>query len=125
MNRYAIINAIENELDRAYKKHGAPQWGRHEFYAILKEEVDELWSDIKADKPQENVVKEAIQVAAMVVRYLETNDRYREPVPTYVDPSLRAAFPKDLPDRSPLLTGQSTKPSPEIDSAAHTKYPRE
>ena len=67
------------ELERAYSKHGRDQWGRHEFYAILKEEVDELWDDIKSDAPQTNLEKEAIQIAAMVFRYLETGDRYREP----------------------------------------------
>ena len=68
-----------SELEHAYAKHVRSQWGRHEFYAILKEEVDELWDDIKADAPQTNLEKEAIQIAAMVFRYLETGDRYREP----------------------------------------------
>ena len=67
------------ELERAYAKHGRGQWGRHEFYAILKEEVDELWDDIKSDASQTKLEKEAIQIAAMVFRYLETGDRYREP----------------------------------------------
>lgn len=74
-----VAHAIMCELERAYAKHGREQWGRHEFYAILKEEVDELWEDIKSDAPQENVRKEAIQIAAMVFRYLDTGDRYREP----------------------------------------------
>ena len=78
--RRAILEAISKELDRAYSKHGRDQWGRHEFYAILKEEVDELWDAIKADHPQEHVIMEAIQVDAMCVRYLETRDRYREPL---------------------------------------------
>lgn len=72
-------HAITEELERAYSKHGRGQWSRHEFYAILKEEVDELWDDIKNDSAQVNVEKEAIQIAAMVFRYLETGDRYREP----------------------------------------------
>ena len=79
VRRRAIVEAISKELDRAYSKHGRDQWGRHEFYAILKEEVDELWDAIKADHPQSQVVMEAVQVAAMCFRYLETKDRYREP----------------------------------------------
>lgn len=67
---------VRRELDHAYAKHGTEQWGRHEFYAILKEEVDELWDAIKADEPLDRVRAEAIQVAAMPVRYLETGDRY-------------------------------------------------
>ena len=76
MHRLQITARICDELDRAYEKHGSAQWGRHEFYAILKEEVDELWDDIKSDSPREKLEKEAIQVAAMVFRYLETGDRY-------------------------------------------------
>lgn len=77
--RFRLFGRIAEELDRAYAKHGAAQWGRHEFYGILKEEVDELWADIKADAPQEQLEKELVQVAAMCVRYFETRDRYREP----------------------------------------------
>lgn len=77
--RLETFDKIGRELDHAYGKHGCAQWGRHEFYAILKKEVNELWDAIKADDPQEDVRKEAIQVAAMVFRYLETGDKYREP----------------------------------------------
>lgn len=66
-SRLETMAKICSELDHAYEKHGRPQWGRHEFYAILKEEVDELWDAIKRDEPQECVHKEAIQVAAMVL----------------------------------------------------------
>lgn len=80
MSRLKIITAIIKEVERAYAKHpGEGQWGRHQFYGILKEEVDELWDDIKSDSAQDKLRKEAIQVAAMVVRYLESGDRYREP----------------------------------------------
>jgi NTP pyrophosphatase (non-canonical NTP hydrolase) len=71
-----VMSDVRNELDRAYAKHGREKWGRHEFYGVLKEEVDELWDAIKADEPSSRVRDEAIQVAAMVVRYLETGDRY-------------------------------------------------
>lgn len=77
MLRRHIMQAISAELDHAYGKHGRGQWGRHEFYAILKEEVDEMWDAIKSDDPIEDVRKEAIQIAAMVFRYLETGDRYQ------------------------------------------------
>lgn len=73
-----LFMRIKGELERAYNKHGAEPWGRHEFYAILKEEVDELWDAIKADAPQEEVYKELTQVAAMCFRYYETGDRYRK-----------------------------------------------
>jgi NTP pyrophosphatase (non-canonical NTP hydrolase) len=75
MPRGIIKQAVSDELDRACAKHGRDQWGRHEFFAILNEEVDELWDAIKADAPQERVREEAIQVAVMVFRYLETGVR--------------------------------------------------
>lgn len=76
-----ILDLIGEELERAYAKHGTAPWGRHEFYAILQEEVDELWTAIKEDYPTPDVVKEAVQIGAMVCRYLETGDRYRGAIP--------------------------------------------
>lgn len=70
---------VNQEIQSAIQKHGDNQWGRHEFYAILKEEVDEAWDDIKSDAPQNQLEKEIIQIMAVCLRYLETRDRYREP----------------------------------------------
>ncbi|KKL49680.1 hypothetical protein LCGC14_2313110 [marine sediment metagenome] len=39
--REGFILMIKDELDRAYVKHGAESWSRHEFYSILLEEVVE------------------------------------------------------------------------------------
>lgn len=79
--RGILMARIGAELDRAYAKHGRDPWGRHEFYAILKEEVDELWDAIKRDAPDAELLPEIIQVAAMCFRYVETGDRYRGPAP--------------------------------------------
>lgn len=77
--RADFMARIVSEADRAYRKHGDLQWGRHEFYGVIKEEFDEMWDDIKSDAPQEQLEKELIQVAAVCLRYYETRDRYREP----------------------------------------------
>lgn len=74
--RDSLFLQIQSELDHAYAKHGRGKWGRHEFYAILKEEVDELWDTIKQDRPIDELEHELIQVAAMCFRYYETGDRY-------------------------------------------------
>lgn len=76
-HRSAFLGRLGQEMARAYAKHGRDHWGRHEFYAILLEEVDELWDAIKADHDQEIVEAELIQVAAVCLRYYETRDRYR------------------------------------------------
>jgi len=77
--RAELMQNMAEELDHAYSKHGDDQWGRHEFYAILLEEVDELWTAIKDDMEQDEVVAELTQIAAMCFRYYETGDRFREP----------------------------------------------
>lgn len=44
----------------------------HEGYAVLKEEVDELWDHVKTNQKRRDLpamYKEAIQVAAMAMRF--------------------------------------------------------
>ena len=47
----------------------------HEGYGVLKEEVDELWDEIKISKTFDRanllMVDEAIQVAAMAIKFVE------------------------------------------------------
>lgn len=64
------LNRVLQELQRARKLHPAPMRSKHEGYAILLEEAEELWDAIKQDLPAEDRVKEAIQVGAMVLAYL-------------------------------------------------------
>lgn len=71
--RNEFIGRTIRELEQAYNKHGNRPWTRHEFYAILKEEVDELWDAIKRDAPMEEIEKEMIQVSAMPLRFFETS----------------------------------------------------
>jgi len=65
------------ELGRATKKFG-PMASPHEGYAVIKEELDELWDEIKKkisivnteDERRTKMRKEAIQVAAMGLRFI-------------------------------------------------------
>lgn len=41
----------------------------HEGYAVLAEEVDELWDDVKANRVEAAIV-EATQVGAMAIRFI-------------------------------------------------------
>ena len=77
LDRGAFMDAIARELDRAYAKHGAAPWGRHEFYGIIDEEYEEMKEAIFRDHPQDRLLAEMVQVAAMCFRYYETGDRYR------------------------------------------------
>lgn len=65
-----ILSVVRAELLRATDEFG-PFNSPHEGYAILKEEVEELWSDIKGDEGHSPLAQmEATQVAAMAVRYI-------------------------------------------------------
>ena len=74
--RQQFFSRVLAEVERAYRKHGRKRWGRHEFYAIIKEELDEVWDNIRHDGSRKELEKEIIQVVAMALRYMETGDRY-------------------------------------------------
>jgi hypothetical protein len=63
-----IVQEVLAELDSATAKFSTFH-SSHEGYAILKEEVDELWDEVKANRPN-RAREEAIQVAAMAIRFL-------------------------------------------------------
>lgn len=69
-----IIDAIEEVEDEFYtasEAHGEFA-SAHEGFAVLKEEVDELWDEIKLGSRRDsyNMKREAVQVAAMALRFL-------------------------------------------------------
>lgn len=65
-----ILSKISAEVARATAKHPS-MCSAHHGYAVIKEELDELWDEIKADRGTfDSARKEAIQIAATAVRYL-------------------------------------------------------
>lgn len=75
MDTIEVFKEIDAELNRAYAQF--PNFhSPHEGFAVLKEEVDELWLEVrgKSDGPQGlrklAMRKEAIQVAAMAIRFI-------------------------------------------------------
>jgi NTP pyrophosphatase (non-canonical NTP hydrolase) len=65
------LNDVAEELGRARSKFGKFA-SAHEGYAVLLEEVDELWEEVKKNQRVRDVGlmrKEAIQVAAMALRF--------------------------------------------------------
>lgn len=60
-------------MDRAKAKHGPQKFNSpHEGYAVLLEEVYELWDEVRKSKHDKELMrKEAIQVAAMAVRFID------------------------------------------------------
>jgi len=66
----SILSDVHIELTEAIVKFDTFN-SFHEGYAILKEEVDELWEEIKNKKQSKNKIRiEAIQVAAMAIRLI-------------------------------------------------------
>ena len=54
---------VAEECKRARKNH-PPLHSTHEAHSVIKEEFDEWWDSVKADKPDDD---ELIQVAAMAI----------------------------------------------------------
>ena len=72
MNEDRAIEKIMSEFYRASELYPTLH-SNHEAYAVIKEEVDELWDEIKKEKSirgNEKIKTELIQIGAMVVRYL-------------------------------------------------------
>jgi hypothetical protein len=66
----AVAEEAREELDRAMDLHG-PMAGPHEGYAVILEELDELWDLVKANRGRSPEAREeAIQIAAMALRYV-------------------------------------------------------
>lgn len=67
-----ILDEIMKEYKRAIAEH-SPFNSCHEGYAVILEEVDELWDEIKKKREvrsQDKIIKEATQVGAMVLRFI-------------------------------------------------------
>ena len=64
-----LLDEVGKELTHArarFHSFNSP----HEGWAVVKEELDELWDDVKANEGHgSHAYKEAIQVAAMALRY--------------------------------------------------------
>lgn len=63
-----VFTTIHNELHRAESIH-PPIKTPHEGYAVIQEEIDELWECIKSNNLGQAAV-EARQIGAMAARFL-------------------------------------------------------
>jgi hypothetical protein len=67
-----VMVAIENELRRAINLHGGMR-SCHEGYAVILEELDELWEHVRLKtklRKKSEMRVEAIQIAAMAARFV-------------------------------------------------------
>ena len=69
-NKFNLVNRILIELKHAREVHPAFN-SAHEGYAVILEELDELWDEVKKRvKDKRKLEEEAVQVAAMAMRFL-------------------------------------------------------
>jgi len=71
--KHGVPTEVVAELVRARETY-PDMVSAHEGYAILKEEVDELWTEVKKRpllRSRERMRAEAIQIAAMAIRFIE------------------------------------------------------
>ena len=68
-----IVELVKNEFWKATEKFGVFN-NAHEGYAVLLEEVDELWENVKLNQRNPKRIRaifnEAIQVSAMAMRII-------------------------------------------------------
>ena len=65
-----VVTDVLDELERATAKFGAFA-STHEGYAVILEELDELWLEVRSKTgTKESQYAEAMQVAAMALRFM-------------------------------------------------------
>jgi len=65
----AIAGEMMHEMRRATKLFG-PFASGHEGYGVLKEELDELWDEIKLKDGHPTDLRTAIHLGAMAIRFV-------------------------------------------------------
>lgn len=68
-NAVGVLRAVAGELAGVMERQ--PEFNSpHEGWAVLREEVDELWEHVRSETGRTLAARdEAIQIAAMAVRY--------------------------------------------------------
>lgn len=65
-----IMDQVYGELVQAVSKYPTFASG-HEGWAVIREELDELWDEVRKRNPDRFCMRtEAVQVAAMAVRFI-------------------------------------------------------
>lgn len=65
------MKKVSLEIEQSRKLHGDFS-GSHEGYAVILEEVEELWAEVKKkERNFDAMKKECIQIAAMAIKFYE------------------------------------------------------
>ena len=69
--REGLLVEVGEQLAKAEKKHSSMR-GAHEGYAVILEELDELWAEVKRQQiDHAQMRKEALHIAAMALRFVK------------------------------------------------------
>ena len=78
MSEQTVLEEIEFEANRATKMHGEFA-SLHEAYAVLLEELDEVWEIVRQkrkNRSAEELRQEFIQIAAMALKSINSMDKF-------------------------------------------------
>jgi hypothetical protein len=93
---------IKIELASIPEEYRRPRASTHEGYACLLEEVNELWDEVKNNGSKERLRAEAVQVAAMAVRFIqELTNTDEEIINDYFNNIKEKAFVFKFPPERP------------------------
>ena len=73
-----LAQEIDDEVGRA-ARHGEKFASLHEAYAVILEELDEIWDETRLkrkNRSAENLRKEFIQLAAMAVKSINSFENF-------------------------------------------------
>ena len=75
-----IAALLIDELERANRMYGTSFASPHEGYAVMLEELDELFEEIRQKRPnKERLREEAIQVGAMAIKFIMSLEKGTSP----------------------------------------------
>lgn len=71
MSKAIVTSLMVEELERASKIYGTSFTSPHEGYAVMLEEMDELFDEIRKKHPDKDRLRdEAIQIGAMAMKFI-------------------------------------------------------
>ena len=77
MQKTIIASFLVEELERANNIHGTSLNSPHEGYAVILEELDELFEEIRKKQPNKSRMwEEAIQIGAMAIKFVMSMDKW-------------------------------------------------
>ena len=72
-----IVALMLEELEHANKIHGTSFASPHEGYAVMLEEMDELFEEIRKKHPDKDRLRdEAIQIGAMAIKFIQSLENW-------------------------------------------------